>query len=88
MAYLSRQGCRRGEGLFLKTVLSLPRFSPRAPPAAWAALTRSTDSIPTGVGGCIRESPTLAASTDGQGAMTAALPFGEFAKEAIGGEET
>ena len=45
------------------------------PPAAWAALARSTDSTPNSM-------PDGMLGTEGQGATTAASPLGVFAKEA------
>ena len=48
----------------------------RAPPTAWVALARSTDSTPNSM-------PNSMPGTEGQGATTAASLFGVLAKEAV-----
>ena len=62
----------------------LPRFSPRAPPATWVALARQY----TYQCGWVQLRIPHPSGTYGQGATTAALPFGVFAKETISGDET
>ena len=52
----------------------------RAPPAAWVALARSTDSIPNRM-------PVSMPGTEDQGAMTAASLFGVF-KEALSDDDS